>query len=80
MTIKEVVAAYLVAMSRWDNATLAAFNSAAQGFGRVSEQNIAYQVALDAHAINEDGKLVCAEVLEASTKEVNRRVDAGVFV
>ncbi len=75
-----LVAAFVLALERFDNPTLAALNNAVQGFGNVAKQNRAYGPALEAQLIEEDGKPVELEALrDASAFEVNRRVKAGMF-
>lgn len=80
MSNKIVVAAFVLALERFDNSTLAALNNAVTGFGRVAKANKAYAPALEAQLIDEDGKPVEPEALrDAASFEVGRRVEAGTF-
>jgi hypothetical protein len=71
---------FLTVLEKFDNPTLAAFNNAIQGFGRVEVGNIAYEQALKGGLIKKDGNTLGLEDLCcASTFEINRRVTAGTF-
>ena len=74
-------AGMILALTHFDNLTLAALNNAVQGFGRqVAKENCAYDKALKAHLIKEDGQPFDSEALkDACAYEVNRRVAAGTF-
>jgi hypothetical protein len=71
----------ILALKRFDNLTLAAFNNAVQTWGYVAKENMAFQPAVDAYLINTDGLPWDLEALKtASAFEVNRRADAGTFL
>ena len=80
MSNKAVAAVFVLALERFDNSTLAALNNAVMGFGRVAKANKAYVPTLEAKLIDEDGNPFELEALrDASSFEVNRRVNAGTF-
>ncbi len=70
----------VLALRKFDNPTLAALNLSVQGFGEVLRQSIAYEQALNASLIREDGKPYEHKALcDACAFEVNRRIEAGIF-
>jgi hypothetical protein len=76
-------AVFVLALEKFDNPTLAAFNRVMQTLGRVPEENMSYAPALKAGLINENGNPAEVEleiIRDASAFEVNRRVTAGTFV
>lgn len=71
---------YAVPLMSFDNLTLAVLNTQIQMSDHVSTATIAYQPALDASLIKENGYAHDLEALrDACAYEVNRRVRAGTF-
>ena len=73
-------AVIVLRIHEFNDITLAALYNAVSGFGRIPEQNIAYQKALKIGLITADGKPVEREQLErACESEINRRIEAGTL-
>ena len=76
------MAVYQMAMQRWPNGALAAFNNAIHGFGKIDRANAAYGAARRDRLIEKSGAPssgLLEELRTASTREVNRRVESGGF-
>ena len=79
-TTPQLTAVLMLAVEGMENHVLAAMNLALSWQGHIPRENIAFQAALEARLIRDDGAPVAKdELISAVSYEINRRLDTGTF-
>lgn len=75
-----LLAVTVITLERMDNLTLAVANNSLTGFGKVSENCLAFKPMKEANLIRPDGTPYDKEtLLDGLNFEINRRVNEGTF-
>jgi len=78
--VNPVLVTTILSLSALDNNVLAAAYNGLFSFGKISQQNLAFDPMLKAFLIREDGRAHDHEILlHALSHSVNERIAAGTF-